>query len=404
MINDGIDHVNLISDGIEGMIRFDDNNNKSYYYYAKDHLGSVQMVVPAGSGSSEVDYTAEYDVWGVKKDERSGGFEADVTEAFTGKEFDGDVEDGGLGLYYFGARYYDPEVGIWMSQDPMGQDFGIYNYAGNNPVIMIDPDGLKWYNSWKDFKKGLEKNITGGEGYGKWMWKMMENTMVVVNSFEKMKLNKPSTWINGPKGALQTVFFLGGSVLNQTKNWGAAIGGVSRDNVTTSITVNIGSDENEEESESDFGGTGEEVADEIMVSYYDDQEDDFSNNLNKKSQEYAEKYGDGFFDEGKYKCSKFTDFLLFPDNFDNADDAIFNIKDTKANTAYKLQFCFNRTCDESGSNGTLGHEVVFYNNRVWARDKNIIAGQSYDGYLRDRSNFSRMNRRFLEQKSPPWTD
>jgi RHS repeat-associated protein len=49
----------------------------------------------------------------------------------------------GSQTYYFGARYYDPETGVWMSCDAAGQFNSPYGYAGNgaNPVIMVDEDG-----------------------------------------------------------------------------------------------------------------------------------------------------------------------------------------------------------------------------------------------------------------------
>ncbi len=58
---------------------------------------------------------------------------------FTGKELD--VE---TGLYYFGARYYDPKVSIWMSVDPLANKYpnaNPYNYCFENPLALVDPDG-----------------------------------------------------------------------------------------------------------------------------------------------------------------------------------------------------------------------------------------------------------------------
>lgn len=42
--------------------------------------------------------------------------------------------------HIIGARYYDPELGIWLSVDPEEQFYNLYGYA-NNPLIMVDPDG-----------------------------------------------------------------------------------------------------------------------------------------------------------------------------------------------------------------------------------------------------------------------
>lgn len=58
---------------------------------------------------------------------------------FNGKELDSET-----GMYYYGARYYDPSLSIWMSVDPLAEqfpNFSPYNYTMNNPINMIDPDG-----------------------------------------------------------------------------------------------------------------------------------------------------------------------------------------------------------------------------------------------------------------------
>jgi RHS repeat-associated protein len=46
----------------------------------------------------------------------------------------------GTRLFYFGARYYDPELGVWVSVDLGEQFYNRYGYS-SNPVIMVDPDG-----------------------------------------------------------------------------------------------------------------------------------------------------------------------------------------------------------------------------------------------------------------------
>ncbi len=60
---------------------------------------------------------------------------------FNGKELDAET-----GLYYYGARYYDPRISIWLSVDPLAEEFPSVNpyvYCLNNPINMIDPDGRK---------------------------------------------------------------------------------------------------------------------------------------------------------------------------------------------------------------------------------------------------------------------
>ena len=54
--------------------------------------------------------------------------------------------DEGNGLLYMRARYYDPEVGRFISKDPIGFAGGLnlYGYAGSNPINFVDPLGLFW--------------------------------------------------------------------------------------------------------------------------------------------------------------------------------------------------------------------------------------------------------------------
>ena len=57
---------------------------------------------------------------------------------YTGRE-----QDSESGLYYYRARYYDPEMGRFISEDPIGFKGGVnfYAYVGNNPLIYNDPSG-----------------------------------------------------------------------------------------------------------------------------------------------------------------------------------------------------------------------------------------------------------------------
>ncbi|NVK75897.1 MAG: hypothetical protein HWE24_20675 [Oceanospirillaceae bacterium] len=68
---------------------------------------------------------------------------------FNGKELDQET-----GYAYYGARYYDNELSLWLSVDAMAMSphnmpLTPYHFSVNNPVSIIDPDGNDWYRNDK---------------------------------------------------------------------------------------------------------------------------------------------------------------------------------------------------------------------------------------------------------------
>jgi RHS repeat-associated protein len=104
-------------------------------YYHTDGLGSV---VAATNEAGAVLWRKDYAPYGAQIDTTP---ETERT-AYTGKQHD-EV----TGLTYFGARHFDPEIGRFMSMDPVGfmesnpLTFNRYAYANNNPFKFVDPDG-----------------------------------------------------------------------------------------------------------------------------------------------------------------------------------------------------------------------------------------------------------------------
>ena len=63
----------------------------------------------------------------------------------SGKEWDQDGNINGaqgIQLDYFGARYYDPDIGLWISTDPVEEFWNSYSYVGADPLNLVDPWGL----------------------------------------------------------------------------------------------------------------------------------------------------------------------------------------------------------------------------------------------------------------------
>ena len=106
------------------------------HFYHPNHLGSTAFVSDA---SGEVVQYIEYLPFGGTFLERRKGYNSQYT--YTGKEKDIETD-----LYDYGARYYDDEIGRFYGVDPMKDKYAglsSYNYVMNNPIILIDPDGLE---------------------------------------------------------------------------------------------------------------------------------------------------------------------------------------------------------------------------------------------------------------------
>jgi RHS repeat-associated protein len=99
---------------------------------------------------------------------------------FNAKELDAET-----GMYYYGARYYTPEVSIWLSVDPLADKYpsmSPYMYCAGNPVVFIDPNGMEIDNigdGIKNFFKGVG-NLLRGRG-----WNANHKTRLVKNQDSK---------------------------------------------------------------------------------------------------------------------------------------------------------------------------------------------------------------------------
>ncbi len=167
-------------------------NGKKFYYH-NDHLGSALAVTDEyGNKAVERDFTPfgeriNTDVY----DDEPRDLDEDES-GFTGKDWDEDVE-----LYYYNARWYDPGVGRFVSEDSVNDpnsQGNVYSYCGGNPVNSTDSTGHAAEGCFKvGFQTGL--GLVGA----------MINAAAILSGDEKL-------------GALSSVFSLFVAVKNKIEN------------------------------------------------------------------------------------------------------------------------------------------------------------------------------------------
>ena len=115
-----------------------DNYENLQFFYHPDHLGSSSFITNL---EGEVVQHIEYVPFGeVFIEERNDVW--NTPYLFNAKEFDEET-----GMYYYGARYYEPRLSLWMSTDPKQEIFpylSTYAFCKNNPIIVVDPNGMEW--------------------------------------------------------------------------------------------------------------------------------------------------------------------------------------------------------------------------------------------------------------------
>ena len=135
---------------------------KDQYYYHPDHLGSSSYVTDL---DGEIFQHLEYFPFGETWVEEHSNTQR-TPYLFTSKELDEET-----GLFYFGARYYDPRTSVWQSPDPILSEYltrepfgeensvfqpitlSIYAYGGLNPLKFIDPDGREKAANWQEAER-----------------------------------------------------------------------------------------------------------------------------------------------------------------------------------------------------------------------------------------------------------
>ena len=148
---------------LENNFQDPDAYEKLQFYYHPDHLGSSSYITNL---DGEVVQHIEYVPFGeVFIEERNSIW--NTPYLFNAKEFDEEK-----GLYYYGARYYDPRLSLWISTDKsaiIAPGYSPYTFCKNNPNIMVDPNG-----NFPIFINGRTSNDTERGSASYWSMGLLE--------------------------------------------------------------------------------------------------------------------------------------------------------------------------------------------------------------------------------------
>ena len=118
-----------------GYIPTDTTNTEDIFFYHSDHLGSTSYITDAKANITQFDAYLPYGELLV--DEHSSS--EDMPYKFNGKELDEET-----GLYYYGARYMNPKISMWLGVDKHAESYphiGCAVYCIDNPIGVFDTDG-----------------------------------------------------------------------------------------------------------------------------------------------------------------------------------------------------------------------------------------------------------------------
>jgi RHS repeat-associated protein len=168
-------------------------------YSIKDHLGNTRLSFTDKNNNGIVDVTNSTSTNDILQENHYYAFgmthegpwlinqsAKDNAYQYNGKEFN---NDHGLNWSDYGARFYDACIGRWTTVDPLAEvtpNLSPYNYALNNPIAYIDPDGMRAVYNWST--GGYFDDVTGEEK----TWDQVRDEYKIGNKSKLKASNKDS--------------------------------------------------------------------------------------------------------------------------------------------------------------------------------------------------------------------
>jgi RHS repeat-associated protein len=153
--SDGSTTTYVSGPGIDNKLK-QTSSTSGTHLYLQDHLGSTTALTDA---TGNISTQMSYDAYGNSTSNSLTRY------GYTGRELDADT-----GLMYYRARWYDPQLGRFISEDPIGfsgGDVNLYGYVANSPEGRIDPTGLAWLHYWPSrIWRDRHGNVVDSSPYG----------------------------------------------------------------------------------------------------------------------------------------------------------------------------------------------------------------------------------------------
>ncbi|CAD0003696.1 hypothetical protein FLAT13_01812 [Flavobacterium salmonis] len=207
----------------EGYVEPEASSYKYIFQY-KDHLGNVRLSYDKTLAIKE---ESNYYSFGLKQEGyNTVKIGVENKYKYNGKELQDEL---GLNFYDYGARNYDPALGRWMNVDPLAEvsrRWSPYNYCYNNPVINVDPDGMKpessqtanVYYDWDEggYRTQDGKTATAEEALDESNWNPL--TADIFNSYVQKKYGVSDNQIGDFAGKLFEKAFIRFGEMNFEKD------------------------------------------------------------------------------------------------------------------------------------------------------------------------------------------